>query len=69
MIKEINGRNIHIWNDISLYNLTHPDESSLEVVLERGGDEYTVEIQPRQLEGDAYAKLGVVGGEAARTGF
>ena len=69
VIKEINGRNIHIWNDISLYNLTHPDESSLEVVLERGGEEYTVESEPRQLEGDAYAKLGVVGGETVRPGF
>ena len=69
VIKEINGRNIHIWNDISLYNLTHPNETSLEVVLERNGEEYTVEIEPRQLEGDAYAKLGVVGGEYVKPGF
>ena len=69
VIKEINGRNIHIWNDISLYNLTHPDETSLEVVLDRDGEEYTVEIEPRQLEGDAYAKLGVVGGENVNPGF
>lgn len=46
VIKEINGRNIHIWNDISLYNLTHPDETSLEVVLDRDGEEYTVEMNP-----------------------
>lgn len=69
VIKEINGRNIHIWNDISLYNLTHPNETSLEVVLERDGEEYTVEIEPRQLEGDSYAKLGVVGGETVKPGF
>ena len=69
VIKEINGRNIHIWNDISLYNLTHPDETSLEVVLDRDGEEYTVEIEPRQLEVDAYAKLGVVGGENVKPGF
>ena len=35
VIKEINGRNVHIWNDISLYTLTHPDETSLEIVYER----------------------------------
>ena len=69
VIKEINGRNIHIWNDISLYNLTHPNETSLEVVLERNGEEYAAEIEPRQLEGDAYAKLGVVGGEYVKPGF
>ena len=69
VIKEINGRNIHIWNDISLYNLTHPDETSLEVVLDRDGEEYTVEIGPRQLKGDAYAKLGVVGGENVKPRF
>ena len=27
VIKEINGRNIHIWNDISLYNLTQDRKS------------------------------------------
>lgn len=69
VIKEINGRNIHIWNDISLYNLTHPDETSLEVVLERDGEEYTAELEPRQLEGDSYGKLGVVGGETVKPGF
>lgn len=68
VIREINGRNIHIWDDISLYSLTHPDEASLEVVFERDGKEYTADIEPRQLEGDAYAKLGVVGGERVKPG-
>ena len=39
------------------------------MVLDRDGEEYTVEIEPRQLEGDAYAKLGVVGGETVKPGF
>lgn len=68
VIREINGRNIHIWDDLSLYSLTHPDEASLEVVFERDGKEYTADIEPRQLEGDAYAKLGVVGGERVKPG-
>ena len=27
VIKEINGRNIHIWEDVQLYPLTHPDDA------------------------------------------
>ncbi|HIZ74733.1 MAG TPA: RIP metalloprotease RseP [Candidatus Mediterraneibacter stercoravium] len=69
VIKEINGRNVHIWNDISLYTLTHPDETSLEIVYERDGQEYNVVIEPRQLEGDQSPKLGVLSPGYVRTGI
>ena len=69
VIKEINGRNIHIWDDVSLYTLTHPNETSLEVVYERDGEEYTAVIEPRQLEGDATPKLGVTSGEVVKPGL
>ena len=69
VIKEINGRNVHIWNDISLYTLTHPDETSLEIVYERDGQEYNVVIEPRQLEGDQSPKLGVLSPGSVRTGI
>lgn len=48
---------------MSLYTLTHPNETSLEVVYERDGEEYTAVIEPRQLEGDTTPKLGVTSGE------
>ena len=58
VIKEINGRNVHIWEEVHLYTLTHPDDTHYEVVYERGGEEYTAQIEPRQLEGDASPMLG-----------
>ena len=27
VITEINGRNVHIWDDVSLYTMTHADEA------------------------------------------
>lgn len=69
VIKEINGRNVHIWEDVQLYTLTHPDDIPYEVVYERDGREYTVQIEPRQLEGDASPLLGVSGGNFERPGF
>lgn len=50
VLKEINGRNVHIWEDVQLYTLTHPDDTPYEVVYERDGKEYTAQIEPRQLE-------------------
>ena len=28
VIKEINGRNVHIWEEVHLYTLTHPDDTA-----------------------------------------
>ena len=69
VIKEINGRNVHIWEDVQLYTLTHPDDTPYEVVYERDGTEYTAQIEPRQLEGDTSPLLGVSGGNYERPGF
>lgn len=69
VITEINGRNVHFWDDISLYTLTHPDETSYEVVYERDGQEYTASLELRQLEGDTTPMLGVVGGETEYPGI
>lgn len=68
-IREINGRRVYIWNDISLYTLTHADETTLEVVYERDGEEYTAVLETRQLEGDASPKLGVVSSGAVKPGI
>lgn len=70
VIKEINGKNIHLWDEISLYTMTHADEEEAEVVYERDGKEYTVTLELRQLENDAYKKLGVASsGEAEHPGI
>lgn len=69
VITEINGRNVHFWDDISLYTLTHPDETSYEVTFERGGEEHTARLELRQLEGDTAPMLGVVGGEMEYPGI
>lgn len=69
VIKEINGRNIYIWDDVQLYTLSHPDDTPYEVVYERDGKAYTAQIEPRQLEGDASPLLGVTGGNFERPGI
>lgn len=69
MIREINGRNVHIWDDVRLYTVTHPEDTPYEVVLERDGEKYTAMIEPRQLDGDASPLLGVTGGNVERPGI
>lgn len=68
-IREINGRRVYIWNDISLYTLTHPGETTLEVVYERDGEEYTAVLEARQLEGDTSPKLGVISSGSVKPGI
>ena len=43
IIKEINGKNIHIYREVSVYTLFHSNEN-LEVTYERDGEEYTCTI-------------------------
>ena len=69
VIREINGRTVHFWDDISLYNLTHGDQTSVEIVYERDGSEYTVVLEPRQKEGDTSRLMGFVGGETEKPGI
>ncbi len=68
VIKEINGRNVHIWDDMNLYTLTHADEAPFEVVYERDGEKHTAELELRTLEGSEAPILGVVSGEVERPG-
>lgn len=69
VIREINGRNIHLWDDISLYLITHPDETKLDVVYERDGETYTAVIELRQLEGDASPQMGILGSSLVKPGI
>ena len=69
MITKIGGRSVHIWNDISLYNLTHSEEKEVEITYKRDGKTHTAVLEPRQKEGDTAPLLGVTGGKMERPGF
>lgn len=69
VIKKIGGKSVHIWNDISLYNMMHAGAKSVEVEYERDGKDYTVVLEPKQNEGDAFPLLGITGGEMVRPGL
>ena len=69
VITEINGRNVHIWDDVSLYTMTHADEAPFKVEYERDGKKYTAKLEPRQLEGDAAPLLGVTSGDIIKPGI
>ena len=68
VIKKNGGKSVHIWNDISLYNMMHAGTKSVEVKYERDGKDYTVVLEPKQNEGDAFPLLGITGGEMVRPG-
>ena len=68
VIKKIGGKSVHIWNDISLYNMMHAGTKNVEVKYERDGKDYTVVLEPKQNEGDAFPLLGITGGEMVRPG-
>ena len=53
VIKEINGKNIHIFREISAYNQFHPGEK-MELTYERNGKEYTVSLKTRPDETGRY---------------
>lgn len=59
VITEINGKNIYLFKEISLYNLMNREGNPTEVTYERSGKEYTVVLEPKKLEGDTYSRLGI----------
>ena len=69
VLKEINGRNLYMWEDLKLYTLTHSAETPYEVVYEHDGREYTVELEPRVLEEGQGPLLGVSSGEVEKPGI
>ena len=52
-IKEINGKNIHIFREISAYNQFHPGEE-MEVEYKRDGKNYKATLTPRPDETGRY---------------
>ncbi|CUX30999.1 RIP metalloprotease RseP [Clostridium sp. C105KSO13] len=59
VITELNGKNIHLWREVSLYNLMHTDADSVEVTYERDGQEHEATLEQRQLEGDSFKRIGI----------
>ncbi len=70
VITELNGKNIHLWKEVSLFNLMNKDGDPVTVTYERDGKEYTTVVEPRQLEGDSYKMMGIQGtGEYTKAGI
>ena len=60
IITEINGKNIHIYREVSVYTLFHSNEN-LEVTYERDGEEYTCTISPKYNEEAGRNLFGIYG--------
>lgn len=70
VITEINGKNIHLMEEVSLYNLGHSQDDSVELTYERDGKEYTVNLEKRQLQGDQIKRMGFTfAGERVKPGI
>ena len=67
IIKEINGKNIHIYREVSVYTLFHSNEN-LEVTYERDGEEYTCTISPKYNEEAGRNLFGIYGNTVRERG-
>ncbi len=60
VITGLNGKKIHLWEEVSLFTLTSGNLDSVEVTYERDGKEYTADLELRKLEGDTNKRMGFV---------
>lgn len=68
-ILKLNGYPVHFYSEVRLYNFFHPGEE-VEVVYERGGEEYTVNLTPKYNEEAGSYMMGMNGsGKRERSGF
>lgn len=56
-IVKINGKRVHLFREVSLYNMMHQGKTT-EVVYERDGQQHTVVLEPRADE-NGYYRLGI----------
>lgn len=69
-ITGINGKKIHLYEELQLYNVTHGSDDTVRLTYERDGKEETVVLQKRQLEGDTMKRMGFTYfGEATKPGI
>lgn len=59
VITEIDGKRIHLWNEITLSNLMNSNGEKTEITYLRDGKETSVILEPRALEGDMNKRLGI----------
>ncbi len=60
VITKIDGKNVHLYEEVSLYTLTHGEDKTVELTYERDGKEHQVLLEKRQLEGDQNHRMGIV---------
>lgn len=58
IITEMNGRNIYLWSEVSVYNQFYPGETII-LEYERDGETYEVTIEPRLDEESGTYLMGV----------
>lgn len=59
VITKIDGKRIHLWNEITLSNLMNSNGEKTEITYLRDGKETSVILEPRALEGDINKRLGI----------
>lgn len=69
VITEINGRNVHFFDDINLYIVTHPDEKSYTVEYMRGDEKLTSILELRTLNQETGPVLGITAGTIEKPGL
>lgn len=70
VIKKLNGKNVHLWKEISLANLMNFDAEPMELTYERAGKETTITLEPRQLKEDYAPRMGFYSsGEYTKANF
>ncbi|WP_122642238.1 RIP metalloprotease RseP [Luxibacter massiliensis] len=61
VITELNGKKIHLWKEVTLFNLMNEGTNPVSLTYVRDGQERTVTLEPRQLEGDTFGRIGIRG--------
>lgn len=52
------GKNIHIYEEFQLYNLTHGKEDTAELTVERDGKEQTIQMEKRLFQDETTKRMG-----------
>lgn len=69
VITALDGKSIHLWREVTLFNLVHKDADSVQVTYERDGREHTATVEPKKLAGDTLKRMGIRGStQNVRTG-
>ncbi|MDD3222156.1 MAG: RIP metalloprotease RseP [Clostridia bacterium] len=67
MIKEVNGKKVHMYKEFRTESLMNTSGKTMEILLDRDGQEITVNVTPTLGE-DGYYHILLYGGEYQKTG-